>query len=128
MNPAVNAVAITRSVARKEDNAAMPISTTEQTVSTRDASEAGATLAHIACPQRRRDTLIQSRAFRPGAAGDCETLCGNECHSTGSNCMTCLDRTQLGQPELVITSPNVLDARVARRLHHHRLLSKGQSR
>jgi uncharacterized protein (DUF849 family) len=128
MNPAVNAVAITSSVARKEDDPAVPISTTEQTVSTHDAFEAGATLAYIACPQRRRDALIQSRALRPGAAGIVKHCDGNECHSTGSNYMTCFDRTRLGQPELVITSPNVLDARVARRLHHHRLLSKGQSR
>ncbi|MGU3538645.1 3-keto-5-aminohexanoate cleavage protein [Methylobacterium sp. A54F] len=46
-SPVVVAVAITGSVPRKADNPAVPISVAEQIASTREAYEAGATLAHI---------------------------------------------------------------------------------
>lgn len=45
--PAVVAVAITGSVPRKSDNPAVPITVAEQIESTREAFEAGASLAHI---------------------------------------------------------------------------------
>jgi 3-keto-5-aminohexanoate cleavage enzyme len=45
--PVVIAVAITGSVPRKKDNPAVPITVAEQIESTRQAFEAGATLAHI---------------------------------------------------------------------------------
>lgn len=45
--PVVIAVAITGSVPRKADNPAVPVTVAEQIESTRDAFEAGATLAHI---------------------------------------------------------------------------------
>ncbi|MGB8610550.1 MAG: 3-keto-5-aminohexanoate cleavage protein, partial [Pseudolabrys sp.] len=47
MSPVVVAVAITGSVPRKRDNPAVPITPAEQIESTREAYEAGATLAHI---------------------------------------------------------------------------------
>jgi uncharacterized protein (DUF849 family) len=47
MTPVVVTVAITGSVPRKKDNPAVPITPTEQIESTREAFEAGATLAHI---------------------------------------------------------------------------------
>lgn len=45
--PVVIAVAITGSVPRKADNPALPVTVAEQIASTREAYEAGATLAHI---------------------------------------------------------------------------------
>ncbi len=45
--PCIITVAITGSVPRKEDNPAVPISIAEQISSTREAFEAGATLAHL---------------------------------------------------------------------------------
>ncbi|MCJ2058329.1 3-keto-5-aminohexanoate cleavage protein [Methylobacterium sp. J-048] len=45
--PVVIAVAITGSVPRKKDNPAVPVTVAEQIESTREAFEAGATLAHI---------------------------------------------------------------------------------
>ena len=47
MNPVVVAVAITGSVPRKKDNAAVPITPQEQVESTHAAYEAGASLVHI---------------------------------------------------------------------------------
>ena len=47
MSLVVVAVAITGSVPRKRDNPAVPITPAEQIESTREAYEAGATLAHI---------------------------------------------------------------------------------
>ena len=47
MRPVVIAVAITGSVPRKRDNPAVPITTSEQIESTREAFEAGASLVHI---------------------------------------------------------------------------------
>src|SRR6478736_6753394 len=47
MTPVVVTVAITGSVPRKKDNPAVPITPTEQIESTREAFEAGATLAHV---------------------------------------------------------------------------------
>jgi uncharacterized protein (DUF849 family) len=47
MNPVVVAVAITGSVPRKKDNPAVPILPPEQIASTKEAFQAGATLAHI---------------------------------------------------------------------------------
>src|SRR5262249_6571292 len=47
MKPVVVAVAITGSVPRKKDNPALPITPAEQVQSTKQAYEAGATLAHI---------------------------------------------------------------------------------
>ena len=47
MRSVVVAVAITGSVPRKRDNPAVPISATEQIVSTHEAFEAGASLVHI---------------------------------------------------------------------------------
>jgi 3-keto-5-aminohexanoate cleavage enzyme len=47
MKPVIVAVAITGSVPRKKDNPAVPITPAEQVESTKQAYEAGATLAHI---------------------------------------------------------------------------------
>jgi len=47
MRPVVVAVAITGSVPRKKDNPAVPITPAEQIESTKQAYEAGATLAHV---------------------------------------------------------------------------------
>jgi len=47
MKPVVIAVAITGSVPRKKDTPALPVTPEEQIASTREAFEAGATLAHI---------------------------------------------------------------------------------
>ena len=47
VKPVVIAVAITGSVPRRKDNPAVPITPSEQIESTREAFEAGATLAHI---------------------------------------------------------------------------------
>jgi 3-keto-5-aminohexanoate cleavage enzyme len=47
MKPVVIAVAITGSVPRKKDNAALPVTPAEQIESTHEAFEAGATLVHI---------------------------------------------------------------------------------
>lgn len=47
MRPAVITVAITGSVPRKSDNAALPVTPSEQIESTHEAFEAGATLVHI---------------------------------------------------------------------------------
>src|SRR3712207_2935878 len=47
MTPVVIAVAITGSVPRKADNPAVPITPDQQIAATREAYEAGATLAHI---------------------------------------------------------------------------------
>ena len=46
--PVVIAVAITGSVPRKADNPALPVTVAEQIASTREAYEAGATLAPVA--------------------------------------------------------------------------------
>jgi 3-keto-5-aminohexanoate cleavage enzyme len=76
MKPVVVAVAMTGSVPRKKDNPAVPITPAEQVESTKQAYEAGATLAHIhvrnddetpsSDPQRFADVYDGIRRHCPG--------------------------------------------------------------
>ena len=64
MNPVVIAVAITGSVPRKKDNAAVPILPPEQIESTRQAFEAGASLVHIHVRNDDESSSSDAERFR----------------------------------------------------------------
>jgi 3-keto-5-aminohexanoate cleavage enzyme len=73
MTPVVVTVAITGSVPRKKDNPAVPITPTEQIVSTREAFEAGATLAHIHV-RNDDETPLRTRNVLPRCAMASESI------------------------------------------------------
>jgi 3-oxoadipate:acetyl-CoA acetyltransferase len=64
MNPVVIAVAITGSVPRKKDNAAVPILPPEQIESTRQAFKAGASLVHIHVRNDDESSSSDAERFR----------------------------------------------------------------
>ena len=71
--PCIITVAITGSLPRKENNPAVPITIAEQVESTQAAFEAGATLAHLARPQRGPD----ADAPTPSSSRACSRACAS---------------------------------------------------
>ena len=92
-NPAIICVAITGSVPQKSDNAAVPITLSEQVESTHEAFEAGATIAH--CHVRNDDGTTSSDPEKFSKLGE---EIAKHCHgmiiqySTGGRSGTGLER------------------------------------